>query len=340
MAFELRLTFKGLTALVPRKDASDPSDPSKTPEWLVVMPALQGGDYLSKGNRNFTIAPHQAVLLANDQAVRTGKTTKPVRLQFRDPSSAPNGAHSDLLFQISREVVEINSGTPGLQVRSDVKDGAETPELDQPNQLQDIKWVPSIDKCRDAGVPFNRKLLDLKTLRPIDDSLAGVVRLDRGFLETSGIHLGSDDKGNVKAASYEFRQGSSKGKVRFRQPLAKGFQLRLEVPDETASLTFRDKLGNETFVVVGAYAGCPVNEKNELLVEVRVFNLELEEILGLGAPPKVPRPELGDEDFVIFYKLSSAWEDLTAKDLVLPYLADKEGGGSAKLCEPPQYPGM
>jgi hypothetical protein len=112
------------------------------------------------------------------------------------------------------------------------------------------------------------------------------------------------------------------------------------VLEETASLILTDHLGNETSLVVGAYPGCGVNENNEPLVEVKIFNEELEEILGLGTASKTPDPTKGDTDFVIFYKLSPAWATLDISDLVLPYLDSKGGGGSSKPCEPPQYPGM
>jgi hypothetical protein len=132
----------------------------------------------------------------------------------------------------------------------------------------------------------------------------------------------------------------SKDEFRFQQALAQGFHLRVRVQEEKASLILTDHLGNKTRLVVGAYPGCPVNENNEPIVEVKVFNLELEEILGLGGAPKTPDTTRGDTDFVIFYKLSPAWDKLDIKDLVIPYNASDGGGGSNKPCEPPQYPGI
>lgn len=351
MALELRLTFSGLTALVPRKEASDPN-PAQ--EWLVVMPALKGGDHLQlpKGGQEFSIAPHQALLMANAQAVRLREnegTTKPIRLQLRDPKSAPNDEQSDLLFEINREVLEIGSGLKGLQVKSGTV-AKETPNLQAPDQLHDIKWVPPINACLTTGVPLNRNLFDPNSLRP-SSSLAGVVRLDRGVLETIGVHEGLNKAKQVAPVPYEFRRITSKGapkgepevKPPLRQALAKGFRLRVRVQEEEASLILTDHLGNETRLVVGAYKGCPVNEDGEPIVEVKVFNQELEDILGFATAPQTSdeaKVDTGDTDFVIFYKLSPVWKTPNIKDLVIPYNASNGGGGSNKPCEPPQFPGI
>ena len=101
MSFELRLSFSGLTALVPRKNVIDSTPAS---EWLVVMPSLERGATAQKEDRTFVIQPHQPVLLADSRAVRPG-TTRHARLQLTQPGGGP----SDLLYQLDRELVEIGA---------------------------------------------------------------------------------------------------------------------------------------------------------------------------------------------------------------------------------------
>jgi hypothetical protein len=332
MAFELRLTFSGLTALLPRKEAGK-KDPAT--EWLVVMPALRKGELLKleKGKREFSIAPHQAVLLANARAVREESTTKLVRLRIRDPRTEPDDKQSDLLFQLDREVVKIATGAPGLQVRSSAPPALEIPDVGNPDQLHDIKWVPPIDECNDGGVPFDRSLFDPEKLTP-DKRLAAVVLLDRGRLETTDVHRGSKNK----PVPYEFRKTSPEGPLRFRQALSTEFRLRVRVDGDEARLELTDHGGNKKQLVVKPYLGCPTNEDNEPYVEVKVYNRELEEILGLAVDPNLP--ERGDTDFVIFYRLSPVWNGLSDDDVALPYRKGEGGGGRTKPCEPPIYPGV
>lgn len=329
MAFELRLTFLGLTALVPNKKVSDTKEAE---EWLVVMPDLKAGKRLPlKEKQSVSIAPHQAVLSVNAQAIRPG-TTKDVRLRFRDPKKASKDEQSELLFELNREVLKIGSGTQGLQVLSNnpLDDIPKTPD-----QRKDLKWVPPIDKCHDEGVPFKSSLIDPVTLRP-DGSLACVVRLDRGLLEVNDVYQGNDKL----PVHYEFRKASAKqGDARLRQALAKGFRLGVNVGGDTARLILTDHKGNDRQIVVGPVAGAS-------LVEVKVFNQEMEAILGFGAdsgntdPVDPELPPLGDTDFAVFYWLSPIWDTLTIDDLVLPYLASGGGGGSPKPCEPPVFPGI
>jgi hypothetical protein len=334
MAFELRLTFSGLTALVPNRKVSDPN-PAK--EWLVAMPALEKGRPIKRGNKSFSIPPHQAVMVMNVQAKKAG-TTKRERLWFRD------AAAENSLFQLNREVLEIDPGThsggPGLRVRSNNPTDQDLAQ--NPDHQHDIKWVVPINDCHNNGVPFKSGLINPTTLRP-SNSLAGVVRLDQGRLESREVF-----RGNLAAqpSFYQFRKISSPpGTFRFRQPLAKGFRLRVSVAGDTAGLTLTDNSGNRKRLVVGPYPGCPV-EEGVAIVEVKIFNQELEDIMGFGPNPNDPVDaslvRQGDTDFVIFYSLSPLWGTFNTNpnDLVLPYLEDEGGGGSAKPCEPPVFPGM
>jgi hypothetical protein len=333
MAFELRLTFSGLTALVPNKKVSDPK-PAK--EWLVAMPALQEGSPLKLGKKSFPIVPHQPVVVVNAKAKKQG-TTKQERLRFKDTRSSSSDEY--IIFQLDREVLEIDPGThsegPGLQVRSN--NPTNQALLQNPDHHRhDIKWVPSINACHNKGVSFKKSLINSVTLRP-SATLAGVVRLNQGQLEVNEVFRGNDA---AKPAFYEFRKITSPpGKFRFRQALAKGFRLRVNVAGNTAGLTLKDDSGNPKRLIVGPYDDVSV-------VEVKIFNQELEEILGFGAGPTAHvDPSLvgkGDTDFAIFYALSPIWNTLDANpnDLVLPYLADSGGGGSAKPCEPPVFPGI
>ncbi|MEA2560538.1 MAG: hypothetical protein QOH06_2042 [Acidobacteriota bacterium] len=325
MSFELRLSFSGLTALVPRKDVDDPTPAD---EWLVVMPALERGATIQKADRRFSIPPHQAVLMADSRAVRPN-STKDARLQLTQPV----GGQSDLLFQLDREILEIDSGAaPAFAVRSNGLLG-ELPNVGNPDELHDIKWVPAIDRCAVGGVPLHRDLLDQDTLRP-SNSLAGVVRLDRGTLETTDVHRDV----NNHPVPYEFRRSSNAGDILFQQALARSFRLRVPVEQEQTMLTLTDSNGDRKQLVVGTYDGCPTNESGERVIEVRVFNRELEQILGFGVPPGSPTQ--GDTDFVIFYRLSPVWNAMGPDDVALPYRGGTGGGGSARPCEPPVYPGF
>ena len=321
MAFELRLTFSGLTGLVPNKDIGD-SKPAE--EWLVVLPALRNGHYLEKGNRKFSIAPHQPVLVVDERAVRPAKSEeeKKPRLRFGD---LRNGAKGDrLLFELDRELVEIQSGVKGLQVNEANLAKKAAPQ--SPDELHDIKWVPPIDECVTGGLPFDRKLLG-EDDRPTD-RLAGVVRLDRGLLEVTDVHR--DTK--KKPALYDF-QGPADKKPRFTQAIATSFRLRVPVDDDQAVLVFTDVDGEEKRLVVGPYEEKPV--------EIEVFNLELEKILRLaGGATDAGTTEMGDTDFAIFYELSPRWKDLIPNELALPYLVKPGGGGSGRPCEPPKFAGM
>lgn len=329
MTFELRLTFSGLTPLLPHKNATDNG---AAPEWLVVIPALEKGELLKKGGRQFSIAPHQAVLMAKARAVREGATTKKARLRFRHPGTDPKDDQSDLLFPLNREVLEITSGTSGLRVRSTAL-VAEAPDINIPDQIHDIKWLPPIDKCADGGVPFDRRFVN--PVKPLPTNrLAGVVRLDRGILETTDVHRGLQNK----PVLYEFRRGSNDGTLRFQQALANSFRLRVRVDGFEARLNLTDRQGNVKVLSVGPYPDCPKNEDGEPFVEVKVFNRELEEILGMAVDPNLP--EQGDTDFVIFYRLSPVWKSLDANDIALPYRQGGGGGGRTKPCEPSMYPGV
>ena len=329
MSIELRLTFSGLTALVPRKNANNP-DPAE--EWLVVMPSLEGGETIEKGNRRFSIPPHQAVLLVDARAVKPG-STKERLLEL----SRPGDAHSRLLYRLNREVLEIASGKPGFSVRSSGFT-KELPEVSIADELHDIRWVPPLDECAQGPIPLDRSLLNLETLRP-SNRLAGVVRLDRGVLETTDVHR-DDDK---KPLPFEFRKGSATGEVLHRQALAKTFRLRVPVEQDQARLILTDSNGNESSLVVGRYETCPTNEKGEPYVEVEVFNRELERVMGFEIPPNLAAEaeKHGDTDFVIFYCLSPKWEKLEAGDVALPHRGGPGGGGGAsRPCEPPQYTGF
>jgi hypothetical protein len=338
MAFELRLTFSGLTALVPNKKASDPK-PAQ--EYLVVMPDLKAGKRLVlKDKQSVSVAPHQALLLVNAQAIRPG-TTKDVRLRFRDPQKTSDDKNSELLYELDRELLEIGSGAAQkLEVRSQNLPG-EVPEI--PDQYHDIKWVPPIDKCHDDGVPLKKNLFDPQTLRP-QGALACVVRLDRGKLEVNDVYQGQNEKKQLKPVHYEFRKAVPKpDSVRLRQALAKGFRLRVNVGDDSAQLLLTDHKGNPKKIIVGPYKDCPMVD-GVPLIEVKIFNQEMEEVFGFVNPSNIAPfdpnlPPLGDTDFAIFYWLSPVWDTLTIDDLVLPYLASEGGGGSPKPCEPPIFPG-
>lgn len=317
MSIELHLTFVGLTALVPRKDKSDPNEAR---EWLVVIPSLATGETLTKGDRTFTIQPHQAVLMANALAVRNS-TTKRARLRIED---SENG-RSDALFQLEHEALTIDSGTPGL-LRSNGATG--TVPL-QPHELHDMKWVPPIH------VSFDRSLLDPVTLQP-EDALAGVVLLDRGTLETVDVHR---KLGTNEPVSFQFRRGD--GTPVWEQALANGFRLRVPVDQDEATLVLTDENGDPKRLVVGVYEGCPRNGQNVPIVEVQVFNRELEHILGFGAPDLAEvEADLADTDFALFYSLSPEWGGLSANDLVLPYNTQGGGGADRKPCEPPTFSGF
>lgn len=327
MSIELRLTFSGLTALVPRKKA----DSSATAgEWLVVMPSLEGGETIEKGNRRFSIPPHQAVLLADARAVKPGSTKE----RFLE-LARPGDAHSRLLYRLDREVLEIASGKPGFSVRSG-NFNKTLPDISIAGELHDIRWVPPLDECAQGPIPFDKGLLNQETLRP-SDRLAGVVRLDRGVLETTDVHRDDDQK----PLPFEFRKAS--GTLLHQQALAKTFRLRVPVEQDEARLILTDSKGNESSLVVGGYKDCPTNEKGEQCVEVEVFNRELERVMGFEIPPNLAAEaeKHGDTDFVIFYRLSSMWEKLDADDVALPRRGGPGGGGGAsRPCEPPQYTGF
>ena len=339
MAFELRLTFFGLTGLVPNKKAGTPGDPK---EWLVVLPALPKGEVLDFEDHQLSgpdtdpkisIAPHQAALVVNAQAVK-GTPTKKARLQFRDPNKATD-AESDLLFLLNREAVEIEVSTSPdpFEARSDALVGDPiVPAQNDPTQLHNLKWLPQIDRGfpdLQGGVPFNRKLFDPDTLIPTSSRLAAVVRLNQGTLETSEVYRNAEDNLPV---SYEFRRLS--GEKVFEQALASSFRLRVKVQDETAKLVLTNpNIPDPQHLVVGPYSGS--EEKD--VVEIKVYNRELEEILGFG-DNFLREEEVPDHDFLIFYELSSVWSTLKAADLVAPQ-GGKGGGGRSKPCEPPAYAG-
>lgn len=330
MAFELRLTFSGLTALVPHKEAVD--EHAVATEWLVVMPDLKKGEIIKKGNREFSIAPHQAALVVNARAVREGDTTKKPRLRFRNPGTEPKDDQSSLLYPLNREVLEVASGNTGLHVRSTTQ-VANAPDVNIPDQLHDIKWLPPIDECDDGGVPLDRRFVN--PVKPLPTNrLAGVARLDRGVLETADVHRGLGQQ----PVLYEFRKGSKTGPLRFEQALANTFRLRIPVDGFEASLNLTDRQKNVKVLSVGPYPDCPKNEEGVPYVEVKVVNRELEEILGMGVDPNLPQQ--GDTDFVIFYRLSPVWANLSADDVALPYRKGGGGGGRSKPCEPPTYPGL
>jgi hypothetical protein len=358
MSFELRLTFWGLTALLPWKKAGEPDKPNQ--EYLVVMPSLEKGETLEKGKtleekRHFAIRPHQAVLVTKARAVQPSSTKK---ARLRIWSSKQDGKQdeqdlsfqlnqkdlpedeSELLFQLDREILKIDSGNPGLKLRSSGTT-KEVPDVKNPDELHDIRWVPPIDECAKGSVPFNKSYVDPDNLRP-DERVAGVVLLDRGRLETTDVHR----KLNGDPVPYEFRKrpanGADPDPEPHRQALATGFRLRVTVDKETASLVLKDHKGNPKHLVVGPYTDCPKNEDGEPIVEVKVFNREMDQILGLGVAFDLPAGEEdpGDTDFVIFYRLSSKWDSIGPNDVALPFRKGNGGGGDRRPCEPPTYPGF
>lgn len=327
MSIELQLTFSGLTALVPRKEANSSATAE---EWLVVMPSLGGGEILEKGNRRFSIPPHQAVFLADARAVRPASTKE----RFLE-LTRPGDAHSHFLYRLNREVLEISSGTAGFSVRSGNFDKT-LPDVDIADELHDIRWVPPLDKCAQGPVPFDKSLLNLETLRP-SQRLAGVVRLDRGVLETTDVHRDDD----AQALPFEFPKVN--GGPPHQQALAKTFRLRVPVDQDEARLILTDSHGNESTLIVGGYTDCPTNEKGEQRVEVEIFNRELERVMGFEVPPNLAAEadDHGDTDFVIFYCLSPMWAKLDDDDVALPRRGGPGGGGGAsRPCEPPQYTGF
>ncbi|MFL6199712.1 MAG: hypothetical protein ACJ76J_11075, partial [Thermoanaerobaculia bacterium] len=288
---------------------------------------LEGGEVVEKGDRRFTIPPHQAVLVVDARAVRG--STKEHRLEV----TRPGDAHSHRLFQLDREVLEIGSGEPGFSVRSNGFTGP-LPNISVPDELHDIRWVPPLDKCAQGPIPFDEHLLDLDTLRPLN-RLAAVVRLDRGRLETTDVHRDDHDQ----PLPFEFQSSSGI----HRQALARTFRLRVPVEQDEATLILTDADGNDRSLVVGRHEGCLPNEEGEPVVELEVFNRELERVLGLEMPPNLllQAAQQEDTDFVIFYRLSPRWNALSPDDMALPRRGGPGGGGgSARPCEPPQYTGF
>jgi hypothetical protein len=208
-----------------------------------MMPALKGGDILQlptegPNGRSFPIAPHQAMLRVNEQAVKVG-TTKPTFLR-RFPSPQDNSSY--LFFSLDQELLEVDSGVPGLQL-APASQAADFPNLQVPDQVHDLKWVPPMDECLNIPVRFNKQLLNPQTLLP-SRSLAGIVKLDRGLLETRDVHKGTDHESNTVPVPYKFRKIND-GTLRFRRALADGFHARNIMVEGNATLSLKDHQGNQ-----------------------------------------------------------------------------------------------
>ena len=150
--------------------------------------------------------------------------------------------------------------------------------------------------------------------------------LDRGRLGARDVLR----EGDNEKSSYVFKTGYEAEPVLPESPMADGVFLKVPIEDETASIILGDRHGDDHELII--------DPKDASSVTVRVYNQELEDILGFPTAP-VPA-KLGDIDFATFYLMSSGWADLAGQPLPIPFRVSTGGGGKNRPCRNPQYDGV
>lgn len=315
----LNMVFDGLIAFVPHKVATERA--ARADRWLAAFADLrktfQGTPPAPK-----LIAPHVPCVIVPDRSVVDVWSDKTPGLVFE--SRAFSGERYRL-YEINEERVTVEyEGKTSLQANVGERTG--TPIRDRARELQ---WVAPLEAMgiEGAGV-FDGALVDDQGRPNGSDKygtrprgLAGVVVLDSG-------RLGVDDVIRNRAREaivFEFRAGET---VVHQQAQAGRLALEDTIDGNEAWLQFEGRDGSSRHVKLQAPDG---------RFDIHVAHLELETILGLGAPTMTGAGRAVDEDFAFHYTLSKGWPFTAA--LPVPR-AKGHIGGIRGTCLPAMFTGL
>jgi hypothetical protein len=337
----LRIDFDGLVSLVPLKPAQETRGAST---WLAALPDLRQTLLPTPQiNVPLPIAPHMACLIVPDEAVVDIWSTKMPSMVF---AAGRDGGKLHRLYELKGHGLKLDySSKSGLKAISTVK-GAQAPTTSA--DAQDLAWVAPLSEVGlpGAGV-FDAALIEQKHMLPADPSerkvaglrgLAGLVTIDSGTLRVEDVVRSVT---NGKPVVFKFR------------PMGHSQAAEDKVPHEQAQGTrilLEDDVSDNVRLIFGRRnAGGPPQFEEVVLrpqssgLHLRVANMELEEVLGLGNPfePVKGGGVFPDPDFAIHYMLSKAWP---FPSLPVPHLVGTKesgkGGSDRETCKGSRFAGL
>jgi hypothetical protein len=313
----LHVDFDGLVSLVPPKS---PAAAGPAQGWVAALPDLRS-TLVPSGNLRGMIAPHVACILVPDKAVVGDASTEKESLVFYSKKAG----EMQRLYELHEHGVRLE-----YEGKSAVRAGTAPTPNERPNmgEEHELFWVAQLSRVglKDAGV-FASDLIDkdglpaditeLKGGRP--RGLTGVVQIDSGTLQVDDVVR--DTGGDPVVFEFEPVQ---QGKEPHRQ--AQGAHIILD--DTVTSEMVVLKFGHRSADGAVRWEKLVLRAEGRTL-KIRVVNLELEGILGVGrefVPLGSPDP-----DFAVHYTLSAGWP--FKQPLPLPRAMSKKLGGVRETCK-------
>ncbi|HEX4965032.1 MAG TPA: hypothetical protein VF173_29760 [Thermoanaerobaculia bacterium] len=321
MAFTFRIIFSGISAFVPDQPFHGKESPSQMtvlfPSVLVPrLPAKTFCDHDELERR--IVAPHYPMIQFEMKNLRTSKGLQ--SLFVREQSTGANSIERrGVGCLLNQDITVLPDGRPLSEGKLTLIDGQPVdPDNPTPDEEQYLFWLKNIGDV--VGKPSK---VGPRFLGPLskDGDIATRIRFSTGRLRTAGL---SDVK-------FELLPFGGDAKIGLGAKLATRVALELEA-DEKVTLTFRDfesKDGVTKLVFV------PSDADPDEDVEIRLENLEPENLLGVPQQTGGEAAVLIDPDFAVYYEFVDGLG--TDSQILVPHHAiEKEidGGGLGKPCSP------
>lgn len=329
-AFEIRVDFHGLIGLVPAGDG----------RFLLPLPDLARGTEPQPPERlPRRVPPHLAcVVVPREHRVPQPPPDPPCRpprsiLEFQRQFE---GEEVQQIFRFGRERLTIRfsgagAGASGFPSELDPERHRRPSDPGAP-PASDLAWVPSLTRTGiDGADQFDGQLLAADFVPATDDfnRLVGTVLLDSGTLSSSGVVLDSDDK----AAVFDFIPWADPNRTEFSQAMFEHMVWKASATGDGLELVFTRGEGDDRL------QRCLPLRPQGGRIDLAVYNLEVEDILGLGFGTDPPGVDT-DPDFAISYWMSQAWNSLGKGMAVIPRSAALGPGGSGEACKVGRYTGI
>lgn len=330
--YSIELLCRGLIGLVPKRE----NEADRVEGVVLVAPNVFLGSATQPPELPGPMPPHTACLVVAANFVDRSCSDREPDLEFKR-----NGVEH-LLYRMRGEDLA------GENLRFDPAPSGELILVDEglakeepgPGEETDLSWLPSLSKSGLEGAGFfNRDLLDDKD-RPLKASVIGTISVPAGTVsgrgtrtDALGTHLVFRFHPLMEGIAFLGMVGEEVEEVAgpvFRQAMSAGVKLTLPFASDGVSILFSRAGGPDERVCLRLPSG--------FATPLRVFNLELEEILEIGSGTELIR-KVADPDFAAFYPLSVGWPQFKERPLPIPFVPKSFGGRGRVNCDSPKYLG-